>query len=534
MKRGSGRNVRCIEWVILTALLITALGAPSVQAQSILRVAAESDLKSLDPIWTTAAITASHGFMIYDQLFAEDSKFEVKPQMVERWQSSPDGLVWSFTLRPGLKWHDGTPVTSKDVVPSINRWGARIASGQLLMTRVREVVATGERTFEIRLKDKFPAVVDMLGASAQPLFVMREVDALTDPFKQVAETVGSGPFIFLKDEWVPGSKWVYRKNPQWVPRSETPDGYTGAKLAKVDRVEVTYIPDGATAVQALNAGEVDVYQFPPNDLLPILERNSDIVVRITNKSGYVPILRPNHLVHPTNNVKVRQALLWAVDQNSYLAAMIGNRSMELRCWAVFTCGSPLESKAGLGAWANGPNVERAQQLLREAGYKNEPIVLMNPTENQMISAMAVVSSQILKKAGFNIDMQNMDWGTLVTRRAVKDDPAKSKSGWHIFHTWGTASYLANPLLNNTIPTPCDGKNWFGWPCDETLDKLRQEYILAGSLAQRKEITERFQPRFYEVVPFIPLGQYYTKSAFRKNLGGVLDNAHLVLWNIEKK
>jgi peptide/nickel transport system substrate-binding protein len=223
-----------------------------------------------------------------------------------------------------------------------------------------------------------------------------------------------------------------------------------------------------------------------------------------------------------------------MDQNAYLAAMIGNRSMEQRCWAVFTCGGPLESKAGLGAWANGPNVERAQQLLREAGYKNEPIVLMNPTENQMISAMAVVSSQILKKAGFNIDMQNMDWGTLVTRRSVKDDPAKSQSGWHIFHTWGTASYLANPLLNNTIPTPCDGKNWFGWPCDETLDKIRQEYILAGSLAQKKEITERFQARFYEVVPFIPLGQYYTKSAFRKNLSGVLDNAHLVLWNIEKK
>ena len=372
MDGASWPGVRGITSTIVMALVVASLGVSSASAQSTLRVAAESDLKSLDPIWTTAAITASHGFMIYDQLFAEDSKLEVKPQMVERWQSSPDGLVWSFTLRPGLSWHDGTPVTAKDVVPSINRWGARIASGQLLMTRVREVVATGERTFEIRLKDKFPAVVDMLGASAQPLFVMREKDALTDPFQQVAETVGSGPFVFLKDEWVPGSKWVYRKNPQWKPRTEAPDGYTGAKLAKVDRVEVTYIPDGATAVQALNAGEVDVYQFPPNDLLPILERNPDIVVRTTNKFGYVPILRPNHLVHPTNNVKVRQALLWAVDQNAYLAAMIGNRSMELRCWAVFTCGARSSRRRASAPGRTGPTSSGHSSSFARPGTRTSP------------------------------------------------------------------------------------------------------------------------------------------------------------------
>lgn len=534
MRRTASRWSRAFGGVMLAVVTILVLGASDGRAETVLRAAAESDLKSLDPIWTTAAITAGHGFMIYDQLFAEDSKLQVKPQMVESWKSSPDGMVWSFTLRPGLKWHDGSPVTGKDAAASIKRWGARIASGQLLMTRVSDVVATGDRTFEIRLKGKFGAVVEMLGASAQPLFIMREKEALTDPNSQVTEPIGSGPFIWIKSEWVPGSKWVYRKNPDYVPRSEPPDGYAGAKLAKVDRVEVTYIPDAATAVQAVNAGEVDLYQYPPSDLLPILEKNPDIVVRIANKFGYQAILRPNHLAHPTNNPKIRQAMLYAIDQGAYLAAMVGNRTLEIKCWAVFLCGTPLETKAGLGPWATGPNPERARQLLKEAGYNNEPLVLMNPTENQVISAMATVSNQLLQKAGFNIDMQNMDWGTLVTRRAVKDDPAKNKSGWHLFHTWGTGGYLANPLLNNGIPTPCDGKNWFGWPCDETLEKIRQEFITATTPAQKKEIADRLQTRFYEVVPLIPVGQFFSKVAYRKNLVGVLDNPLLAMWNIEKR
>jgi peptide/nickel transport system substrate-binding protein len=530
----ANRRRRAVVGAALGLLAVLVLPASQGRAETVLRIAAEADLKSLDPIWTTAAITAGHGFMVYDQLFAEDSKLNVKPQMVESWKSSADAMVWSFTLRPGLKWHDGSPVTAKDAVASIKRWGARIASGQLLMTRVGEVVATGDRTFEIRLKGKFGAVVEMLGASAQPLFIMREKEALTDPNVQVAEVIGSGPFVWVKSEWVPGSKWVYRKNPDYVPRSEPPDGYVGAKIAKVDRIEVTYIPDAATAVQAINAGEVDLYQYPPTDLHPILEKNPDVVVRIANKFGFQAILRPNHLVHPTNNPKIRQAMLYAIDQNAYLAAMVGNRSLEIKCWAVFLCGTPLESKAGLGPWAAGPNPERARQLLKEAGYANEPLVLMNPTENPVISAMAVVSNQLLQKAGFNVDMQNMDWGTLVTRRAVKDDPAKSKSGWHLFHTTGTGGYLANPLLNNVIPTPCDGKNWFGWPCDETLHKIHQEFITATTLAQKKEIADRLQTRFYEVVPLIPVGQFFGKVAYRKNLVGVLDNPLLVMWNVEKK
>ncbi len=482
---------------LAVAALALALGAGPAKADSTIKLAAEADLKSIDPIWTTASVTASHGFLVYDQLFAEDSKLVVKPMMIDSWKASADGLTWSFTLRPGLKWHDGSPVTAKDVAPSVKRWGARIAAGQLLMTRVADVAATGELSFEIRLKDKFGPVVQMLGASAQPLFVMPEKQAMTDPFQQIAEPVGSGPFVFVKEDWVPGSKMAYRKFADYKPRAEAPDGYTGAKVVKVDRVEWTVIPDPATAVQALIKGEVDVYQYPTADFYDMLEKSPNITIKIANKFGYNAIMRPNHLVPWTNNPKIRQAMLYAMDQQQSLDAMIGKRDLEEVCWAVFICGTPLETKAGIGPWAKpGPdNIAKAKQLLAEAGYKGEPLVMMDPAADQpVISAMTKMSAQLLKNAGFNIDLQSMDWAALVTRRSVKDDPATNRAGWHFFHTWGTGALGANPLTNNTVATPCDGKNWFGWPCDEKLNAMQQEFITAGSIDQQKEIADRLDGR----------------------------------------
>ncbi|MBI1775752.1 MAG: ABC transporter substrate-binding protein [Proteobacteria bacterium] len=517
--------------------LASVLAAGSAGAESVIRVAAESDLKSLDPIWTTAAITAGHGFMVYDQLFAQNVKGEVKPQMVESWKASPDGLTWSFVLRPGLKWHDGTPVTAKDVAPSIKRWGARIAAGQILMTRVADIVALDERTFEIKLKDKFGPVVDMLGASAQPLFIMPEKLAMTDPFTGIDNAMGSGPFTFEKDKWVPGAKVSYRKFPGYVPRADNPDGYTGAKVVRVDGVEWTFIPDGNTAVQALIRGEVDFYEYVPSDLVPILKKDSNIVVKVINKGGFTPILRPNHLVAPTNNPKFRQAILYAMNQTESLGAMVGNKDLEQVCWAVFACGFPLETNAGVGDFAKpGPaNIAKAKELLKEAGYNNEPIVLMNPVEFQVISAMTLMSGQLLKNVGINVDMQNMDWSTLISRRTVKDDPkTQPTKGWNIFHTWGVGPLSADPLTNNTAATPCDGKNWFGWPCDEALEGIRQKFITVAEPVERKKLAEDFQKRFYEVVPYVPLGMFFQNAAWRANVDGVLDNMKIAWWNASKK
>ncbi len=299
-----------------------------------------------------------------------------------------------------------------------------------------------------------------------------------------------------------------------------------------------YIPDANTAAQAVIKGEVDIFEYPPTDMLPVLARSPDVVLQIADQFGATNIARPNHLVPPTSNPKIRLAMLYASNQTEVLDAMIGNKDLQKPCWAVFICGTPLDTQAGIGAWATpGPdNLAKAKALMAEAGYKGEKIVIMNPTTDQAISALVVTSASQLQKAGFNVELQNTDWATLVTRRTVKDDPAKNPNGWHVVHTWSSNSGLANPLMNVLAPTPCDGSNWPGWPCDEQLDSIRREYATAASDAERKDVAARYQARFYETVPYIPLGSFVRKIAYRKSLSGVLTvpNNKLPFWNIEKK
>ncbi len=533
--------MRKLDWCrLLGCLGIAALGlaATEAQAQSTLRIVPQADLKILDTVWTTNNITSNHGYMVYDVLFAPNSKLDYVPQMVDSFQRSADGLTWSFKLRDGLTFHDGAPVTAKDVVATIKRWGDRIPTGKTLMSFTKEVVATGPATFEFRLSKPFGPVLAMLGNPENPLFITREKEAMLAADQQITDPTGSGPFIMAKDEWVLGAKVVYKKNPAYKPRPEPADGFGGGKVAKVDRVEWIVIPDANIAAQALIRAEVDVIEIPTTDLLPLMKRDANIEVRVIDRIGTQGIFRINHLAPPMNNPKIRQAMLYLVgDQRDYLGSMIGNREYEKPCWSVFVCGTPFETTVGVGPWATGSkeaNLAKAKELLKEGGYKGERIVLLDPAEAHLAHTQAIVTSQKLKEAGINVDLHTVDWGTQSARRALKDDPEKNPRGWHIFHTWGGGLAQGSPLTNAAVPSPCDGSNWFGWPCDETLEKIRLEFPMAATADEQKKVVERLQARFYEVVPYIPVGQFYSPVAYRKTLSGVLDTVRLVLWNIEKK
>ncbi|MCK6449344.1 MAG: ABC transporter substrate-binding protein [Alphaproteobacteria bacterium] len=525
------------RWLGRMAMAATAAwllaGPVPAMAQSTMKLVPQADLKIFDPISTTAAITQNHGLMVYDTLFALNSKLEPKPQMVESYTTSPDGMKWTFTLRPGLKWHDGTPVTAKDVAASINRWSKHTARGGFaMMQRAQSLVAKDDKTVELTFKEKFGPVREMLADPSLPVFIMREKDAMTDPFQAVTESVGSGPFLFVKEEWVPGSKVVYKKNPNYVPRNEPSDGFAGGKVAKLDRVEWIYIPDTNTAAQALLAGEVDAIEQPPYDLLPAMKKDKNITVRVLDPLGKMGHIRPNHLHPPFNNVKAREALQLLVDQKEFLAAMVGNPEYEKECYAIFMCGSPLETTKHSENHRK-PNVEKAKQLFKEAGYKGEKIVIMQPTDQQLIGTIAVVMAQKLREAGINVDLQAMDWGTLITRRTKQDAPGQGSPGWNIFPTWWTGIPMSNPITNAPLVTTCDKKNWFGWPCDEQMEKLRADYVKAGTLAEQKAAAEAMQKRYFETFPYINTGQFTAPVAYRNNLKGVPNALLLVAWNIEK-
>src|SRR5437764_13090517 len=288
------------RWKHLVIALTLAAALCTSAAAKTLRVSLHSDLKIVDPVWTTALITVNHGYMIYDTLFALDEKLAVKPQMVDRYETAADKLTWTFTLRDGLKFHDGAPVTAEDCVASIKRWGARdSALGRLMMAAVNKMAPVDGKTFTIDLETPFGLVLDALGKpSASPSFIMPARLAATDPSGQVKDVLGSGPFKFVKDEWQPGNRVVYVKNADYVPRSEKPSGAAGGKRALVDRVEWRYIPDAATAAAALEAGEVDYWENVPLDFAPRLEKNANVDGFVTDPRGSQRILRPQHRPPP--------------------------------------------------------------------------------------------------------------------------------------------------------------------------------------------------------------------------------------------
>jgi len=508
-----------------------AIAAPA-GAQSVLKVSLHSDLKIIDPIWTTALISTHHGNMVYDTLFAPDDKLAVKPQMVDKWEVSPDKLTWTFTLREGLEWHDGQPVTAADCVASLKRWGVKDTMGQKLMGVTAELSAPDAKTIKMVLKEPYGLVVDSLGkASSNFAFMMPQRVAETDPNTQITDATGSGPFIFKKDEWKPGEKAVYVRNPKYKPRSEPANGLSGGRIAKVDRVEWITIPDQQTQVNALINGEIDLVESVPPDLLPLLQKETTIKVVTTNTAGRQYAMRFNVLHKPFDNPKIRQAALYALDQKAFLEANVGNPDFFKACKSLFPCGSPLESTKGWEDKLSG-NAAKAKQILQEAGYDGTPIVLLHQTDTAGHNNLATVAKPQLEKAGFKVDVQPMDWQTLVSRRAKKDPIAQG--GWSAYFTsWGSSDVM-NPVSAAFLNASCD-KATFGWSCDETLEKLRDAYAKETDPAKQKAIAEAVQLRIIDYPTHAVLGQFTVPTAVRTNLNGLLLGVPaLALWNVEKK
>jgi peptide/nickel transport system substrate-binding protein len=521
--------------VLAASAIAGILASPAAaQTPSTLKVVIHAELRNLDPIWTTSLIAFDYANMVYDTLYSLDTKLQPHPQMVASHTASPDGLSWSFTLRPGLRFSDGTAVTTKDVVASLRRWGQRAPDGRVLMERLASLEAKDDRTFVITLKKAYPLMLQSLGGIATTPFIFREQDAKTDAFAEIKESMGSGPFVFIRDEWVPGAKTVYRKNTGYVPRAEPPNGYAGGKVVKVDRVEWHNIPDQNSAAAALMRGEMDMIEAPSHDLLPQLKKSADVVVRVINPIGRQAVARPNHLVPPFNNPKARQALMLIGEQKDYLTAMVGDdETLQKVCHAPFVCGTENETLVGAEPYMK-PDVEKARQLMKEAGYDGRPIAIMTPTDLPVLHNMTVYTADLLRRIGVNVDLQATDWATLVQRRAIKDDPQTNKAGWHIFQTTWPSALQSHPFLNISAATPCDGKNWFGWACDEEMEKMRIAFLDADTPAAKKAALEAFQKKFFEVLPYRILGQMLNPIAYRKNLDGVLDSSELVYWNVARK
>ena len=517
------------EWLAGAA----ALAMPRVVRAadtSVLRMVPQADLAVLDPVWTTAYQSRDHGFLVFDTLFGQDAAFAPQLQMLEGATTEADGLVWRLTLRPGLLFHDGTPVLARDCVASIRRWGVRDGFGQALLAATAELQAPDDRTLVVRLRHPFPLLPDALAkTSPSPCVIMPERLAATDPFKQVTEMVGSGPYRYLADERVPGDRVVYARFDRYRPREEgTVSRTAGPKRARFDRVEWRIIQDAATAGAALQRGEVDWWLAANPDLLGRLRADRRLTVRTQDPTGIIATMRFNQLQPPFDNATLRRAVLGAVKQADYMQAVSGP---DPALWAegvgYFCPGTPLASAAGMAALSG--DLDRARQAVATSGYKGERVALLVPTDIPSTNALAEVTADLFHKLGLNVDAQTMDWGTAVQRR-TNMEPVE-KGGWSVFQTsWSGTDHLTpatNVFLrgNGRASAP-------GWPDAPRLEALRDRWFAATGLAAQQQIAAELQAQAFTDVPYVPLGQQFQQSAFRADLVGILPGLP-VFWNVER-
>lgn len=515
---------------VFTATALTAaLLASGAQAQTITAVM-HSSLRVLDPIITTAHITRNHGYMIYDTLLAMDDNNEVQPQMLEGWKVSDDGKTYTFTLREGQKWHDGQPVTAADALASVKRWAQQDKMGQMVMAQATGSEVIDDRSFSMSFSEPGELILRALAKpSGIAPFIMPQRIAETPGNQPIKEHIGSGPFKMVEAEFRPGVQVVYEKNTDYIPRSEPISGMAGGKQVHVDRVKWISTPDAMTSLNALINGEIDYLEQLPFDLEPLVADNDALTVRVLDPLGYQTVMRMNHLHKPFDNKVIRQAAMYAINQESILQAQIGNPNYFEPCPALFGCGLPYESNAAEEISVKG-NIEKAKELLKEAGYDGTPIVILQPTDTPSVNTQPVVIGEALRAAGFKVDMQAMDWQTVVTRRAVQAPPAEG--GWNIFATNNTMIEALDPL--RAFGVVANGPQaWFGWPDVPEIEKLRLEFARATDEGKRKELADQIQKLVVEEGVLLPMGQYKVPAVYSKKLDGVLESPVPVFWNIKK-
>jgi len=510
----------------------TALARPALAAGAKpLIFVPQTNLTSLDPVWTTATVTRNFAYMVYEMLYGRDEGFTPRPQMVEGHVIDDDAKRWTMRLRDGLVWHDGTPVLARDCVASLRRWMRRDAVGETINQRVDAIEAADDRTLVWRLRKPFPLLPYFLSKVQPQPVMMPERLAATDPSKQVTEIVGSGPFRFLPDEYVSGSRAVFAKFDRYRPRDEPASYAAGGHRVLVDRVEWRIIPDSATAANALTAGEVDWLELPQPDLIAMLKGRPGVRTGLLDLYGTVGVLRPNHLNAPTSNVGVRRAMFAAIDQREIMIAAMGEDPSTWQApMGYFLPTSKAANDAGMELVRKPHSVDEVKRMLDQARYGGEKIVFLHPTDQLAYNAFSTVVVDALRKVGLIVDEQMTDWGTVVQRRPSREP--LNKGGWSMFPAGAPGPEFVDPLLANTLRSN-GAKAWFGWPDDPALEAAYDAWIDAPDDTARRQQEVAFQAAAFRSVPSIPLGQYLPHAAWRSNVSGMLKGSAPVFWGVEK-
>ncbi|WP_207539605.1 ABC transporter substrate-binding protein [Sabulicella rubraurantiaca] len=514
------------RWLLALGLL-AGFAPASPQAQTVTAVL-EAEIVTLDPHFTPAYITRTFGYMVFDTLFAMNAAGEVKPQMVDSWTRSDDGLTWTFTLRDGLKWHDGTDVAATDIVASLRRWFTRSVLGGRLGRATASLEARDTKTFVLTLGQPFGLVLETLGTTSSPgPFMMPARLAQTPGTERITEIIGSGPFVFRREDHRPGDRMLLRRNAAYVPRNEPADHLAGGKVVRIEALDIRVVPDGTTAVSAMRRGEIDYIQYAPFDMLSALERDRRIsLVNFHGLEQFTGHYRTNAASGPFADPAIRRVLLSLVDQSEVMAGLGLSGRYSQTCNAFFICGSPYESDVGTEPMRR-PSVEAAQAALRQTSYNGEPVVVLVASDLEAPKVSSEILADRLRRAGFTVDLQVMDWASVLARRTRRD-------GWSVFGVHALGVDLHNPLTNSIIGPNCTDSNTGGFHCERALPPLFDAFAAASTQGERQRIAAQIQEVVYGQGIAVPWGQFAQPAAHRVQLRNLIPSAIPLFWNVEKR
>ncbi len=511
------------------ALAGIAAGIRPAAAQArpgVLRYAITTMPNVIDPHFSAGFQVRDITYAIFDTLFAVDDHYRPTPQMVDRWTVSDDRMTYRFTLRPGLRWHDGPPVTAEDCVLSIRRWSARDAMGGLLRAATGSMTALDDMSFEIVLEKPFAFVLDALGkiGSNVPAMMPKRL-ALQPPTQPIKELIGSGPFRFLPAESMADQKLVFARNADYVPRQEPPVWASGGKVVKIDRLEMIAIPDPAVQFNALLAGEVDYIERVQADLMPLMKSGAGRRLRPIHSLMVQIVVCVNHLQPPFDNLQARRALLLALGQQDIVDATVGTPELGRACGAIFGCGGPYATDIGAPVQ---PDLALARRTLAASGVDlGKPVVQLFVANDATVTPACQVIGQTLQAMGFKVDRQAVDFATFAQRR-LKMGPV-AEGGWNIGNTTIGTTDLANPLVAQPVIASGRTAMW-GWPDDPEIERLRAAFAAESDPARRIDLATAIQRQVYASVAYIPGGEVRTTSAVGDWVNGALDSPLVLFWN----
>jgi len=497
----------------VTLVAIAPIAAQTARKGGVLRVGMIGEPPTLDAHATTATITREITVNMYEGLYALDAKLQPVPLLAEGHDVADAGKRYTIRLRKDVKFHNGKPLTSADVVASLKRWGAIAGTGKATFKVVEAIEAKGPNAIEIRLKEPSGSLLTVLASVDNAAFVYPKdvVDATGDG--QLKEFVGTGPFKFVEHK--PDRHVKLARFDGYAARSEPPSGLSGRRTAWVDEILFLPVPDYATRQAGMVTGEYDYIQQVKPDQYDRLKASPGVETLVIKPYGWATIAF-NLKQGVMTNLKLRQAVQAALDVEPMILAGVGHKDFYRVDPGIFFQELPWHSRASAALY-NQRDKEKAKRLMKEAGYAGQPIRWIVTTEYEHHYKPAVVGKSQLEDVGFKIDLQVSDWATVVQRR-------NKPELWDAFST----AFVFVPVPATSAQVLCD---WPGWWCNPEKDALLQAMGRELDFKKRYAMWEKVQTIFYTEAPRIKIGDYFRLDARRKDVAGYEPGPYMHFWNV---